>query len=192
MVDGSPDLLSPLGEVQRFVSPTEYAGGASVFIPFDFSPPLSLIPYEQYAIEWGGGSVSWYFSNVAYPPADPYAGGITWTNSGGSLSPTPERDFHFRTYGAVIDSPGNGGGIFNEGGEVFVENSSIAGNVAVGSGGAIYNDPTAEFTLTDTSVDGDQLRGRRRDLFVRLCRGQWRHGQWRRCPIQRRWRIRRN
>ena len=132
VVDGEPDLLSPLGEVQRVVSSSEIAGGGSAFIPFDFSPPLSLIPYEQYAIEWGGGSVSWYFSNTAYPPADPYDGGITWNNSGGSLTPFPERDFHFRTYWAAIDESGNGGGIFNDGGEVTIRNSTVTGNAAAG------------------------------------------------------------
>ena len=159
VVDGEPDLLSPLGEVQRVVSSSEIAGGGSAFIPFDFSPPLSLIPYEQYAIEWGGGSVSWYFSNTAYPPADPYDGGITWNNSGGSLTPFPERDFHFRTYWAAIDESGNGGGIFNDGGEVTIRNSTVTGNVAAGGefgedgrGGGVHNTSDGELTVDASTI----------------------------------------
>ncbi len=159
VVDGAPDLLSPLGEVQRFVPSTEIAGGASAFIPFEFSPPLNLIPDQQYAIEWGGGSVSWYFSNTAYPPADPYDRGISWSNSGGGLTATPDRDFHFRTYWADIDESGNGGGIFNDGGEVFILNSTVGSNAAVGGefgengrGGGVHNAADGELTVEASTI----------------------------------------
>ncbi len=159
VVDGEPDLLSPLGEVQRVVSSSEIAGGGSAFIPFDFFPPVSLIPSEQYAIEWGGGSVSWYFSNTAYPPADPYDGGISWSNGGGGLSATPDRDFHFRTYRAAIDESGNGGGIFNDGGEVTIRNSTVKGNAAAGGefgedgrGGGVHNTSDGELTVDASTI----------------------------------------
>ena len=153
VVGGAPDLTSPLGEVQRSVPSSEIAGGASAFIPFDFDPPLTLNPYEEYAIEWGGGSVSWYFSSTTFPPANPYAGGSSWVNGAGGITETPDRDYHFRTYGATLDVPGNGGGMFNDGGEVFLDNSTVTGNLSLSSGGAIYSNTTAELTLTATSVD---------------------------------------
>ena len=52
------------------------------------------------------------------------------------------------------DGGGEGGGIFNDGGTVRLNDSTVTGNTADGDGGGIYNQ-TGTVTLKDSTISGN-------------------------------------
>ncbi len=151
VVGGVPDLSSPLGEAQRTITTTELSSGQSGWLNFDFVPAVRLDPGSSYAIEWLGGGVSWYFNNSTYgPPGNPYPGGVSWN---AALVPTPDTDYHFRTYEGTFVSDANGGGIYNNAGTVTINDSTVTGNTAYDGGGVHNFHGTVNITSSDVTFN---------------------------------------
>ena len=53
---------------------------------------------------------------------------------------------------------GNGGGIYKDGGSLFIDESFITGNTTTGSfvdGGGIYSDNSGTLTITNSTISGN-------------------------------------
>ena len=125
-----------LAESQPGVLSTSGGGWMS----YVFDTPVQVTPGAVYSIEKDGETS---FGGTWYVTGDTYSGGQRYSCGG---TPSPTEDYKFRTFGTAISVPGNGGGIFNDGGEVTILNSTVVGNVAAGGedgadgrGGGIHN-----------------------------------------------------
>lgn len=86
-------------------------------------------------------------------------------NIGGGIFNAEEAELTLRrttvSGNRVSHSAGKGGGIFNNGGTVTLEQSEVRNNVAGESGGGIHNEPSGVVTLVDSRVSGNEagIRG---------------------------------
>ncbi len=81
-------------------------------------------------------------------------GGGFWNGSGGDLFVRDNSLVDANTASGSLASNG-GGGIFNDGGEVFINNATISNNQANGSGGGIFTNGGRVALKNNSKVDGN-------------------------------------